>query len=53
MILVMENGFCKEFDIPYKLLQKSSGAFKDLLNNLDTVDKQLLTEIAKKKYNTI
>lgn len=53
MILVMEHGYAKEFDIPYKLLQQPHGMFRELVNNLDPVDKQNLTEIAKRKYDEI
>lgn len=49
-ILVMENGSAQEFDIPYKLLQNSNGFLKNLVENLDAVDKQNLIEIAKKTY---
>lgn len=50
VLLVMENGEAKEYDVPYKLLQQSNGIFRDLFNNLDTADKQKLSEIAKLKY---
>jgi ATP-binding cassette, subfamily C (CFTR/MRP), member 4 len=53
MILVMENGYATEYDIPYKLLQQPFGIFRDLVNNLDTTDKQNLMEIAKRKYDEI
>lgn len=52
-VLVMENGYAKEFDVPYKLLQQPFGLFRDLVNNLGQVEKQNLTEIAKKKYDEI
>jgi len=53
MILVMENGYAKEYDIPYKLLQQPDGFLRNLVNNLDTTEKQQLTEVAKKKYEEI
>jgi ATP-binding cassette, subfamily C (CFTR/MRP), member 4 len=53
MILVMENGYATEYDIPYKLLQQPFGIFRDLVNNLDMADKQNLMEIAKRKYDEI
>jgi ABC-type multidrug transport system fused ATPase/permease subunit len=53
MILVMENGYAKEYDIPYKLLQQPFGIFRDLVHNLDGTDRENLTEIAKRKYDEI
>ena len=52
-VLVMENGYAKEYDIPYKLLQQPFGFFRDLVNNLGQAEKHNLTEIAKKKYEEI
>lgn len=49
-ILVMENGFAKEYDIPYRLLQQPNGIFQNLVNSLDQDEKQKLIEIAKSKY---
>lgn len=51
MVLVMENGYAKEYDAPYKLLQKSSGLFRDLVNNLGQDEKEKLHKIAKLKYD--
>lgn len=53
MVLVMENGYTKEYDIPYKLLQQPFGIFRDLVSNLGHAEKKNLTEIAKKKYEEI
>ena len=53
MVLVMENGYAKEYDVPYKLLQQPFGIFRDLVNNLGQVEKHNLTEIAKQKYDEI
>lgn len=53
MVLVMENGYAKEYDVPYKLLQNSSGIFRDLVNNLGHDEKEKLFEIAKLKYEEI
>lgn len=53
MVLVMENGYAKEYDIPYKLLQQPFGIFRDLVGNLGQIEKQNLTQIAKKKYDEI
>lgn len=53
MALVMENGYAKEYDIPYKLLQQPFGIFRDLVDNLGHVEKQNLTQIAKRKYDEI
>lgn len=53
MVLVMENGYAKEYDIPYKLLQQPFGLFRDLVGNLGQEEKQNLTQIAKKKYDEI
>lgn len=50
MVLVMENGYAKEYDVPYKLLQNSSGIFRDLVNNLGHDEKEKLHGIAKLKY---
>lgn len=50
MVLVMENGYAKEYDIPYKLLQQSSGLFRDLVNNLGQDEREKLHKIAKLKY---
>lgn len=52
-VLVMENGYAKEYDIPYKLLQQPAGHFKDLVNNLGSEEKKNLMEIAKTKYEEI
>lgn len=52
-ILVMENGYAKEYDIPYRLLQQPNGIFRELVNNLDMTEKQKLTEIAKSKYEDL
>lgn len=52
-VLVMENGYAKEYDIPYKLLQQPFGFFRDLVNNLGQDEKHSLREIAKKKYDEI
>lgn len=52
-VLVMENGYAKEYDVPYKLLQQPFGFFRDLVNNLGRDEKQNLTKIAKKKYDEI
>lgn len=53
MALVMENGYAKEYDVPYKLLQQPFGIFRDLVNNLGPEEKHNLTEIAKQKYDEI
>lgn len=53
MVLVMENGYAKEYDIPYKLLQQPFGIFRDLVGNLGQEEKQNLTQVAKKKYDEI
>lgn len=53
MVLVMENGYAKEYDIPYKLLQQPFGIFRDLVNNLGQTEKENLTEVAKEKYQEI
>lgn len=53
MVLVMENGYAKEYDVPYKLLQQPFGIFRDLVNNLGQTEKHNLTEIAKAKYEEI
>lgn len=53
MALVMENGYAREYDIPYKLLQQPFGIFRELVSNLGQVEKQNLTEIAKRKYDEI
>lgn len=53
MVLVMENGYAKEYDVPYKLLQQSSGLFRDLVNNLGHDEREKLQKIAKLKYEEI
>lgn len=52
-ILVMENGFAREYDVPYRLLQQPNGVFRQLVNNLDSAEKQQLSEIARSKYEEI
>lgn len=53
LVLVMENGYAKEFDVPYKLLQQPFGIFRDLVKNLGQHESQNLLEIAKRKYEEI
>ncbi|CRK99302.1 CLUMA_CG012571, isoform A [Clunio marinus] len=53
MVLVMENGYAKEYDVPYKLLQQPFGIFRGLVNNLGQAERHNLTEIAKLKYDEI
>jgi ATP-binding cassette, subfamily C (CFTR/MRP), member 4 len=52
-VLVMENGYAKEYDVPYKLLLQPFGIFRDLVNNLGEDEKHNLTNIAKAKYEEI
>lgn len=53
MVLVMEHGCAKEYDVPHKLLQNPSGIFRDLVNNLGSDEKKKLHEMAKLKYEEI
>jgi len=53
MVLVMEGGYAKEYDVPYKLLQQPQGLFRDLVHNLGSVESQNLTEIARRKYDEL
>lgn len=50
-ILVMENGFAREFDIPYKLLQKPTGLLKEMVEA--TGDSEELKKIAADNYERI
>lgn len=53
MVLVMEHGCAKEYDVPHKLLQDPSGIFRDLVNNLGSDEKEKLHKMAKLKYEEI
>ncbi|CAO1377283.1 unnamed protein product, partial [Diamesa hyperborea] len=44
-IMVMDNGFLKEYDIPYKLIQQPFGLFKDII--AATGESENLIKIAK------
>lgn len=50
-IMVMDNGFLKEYDIPYKLIQQPFGLFKDIITA--TGESENLIKIAKTKYEEI
>lgn len=52
-ILVMDNGYAVEYDIPYRLLNQPNGVLRDLVENLDSADKQKLLDIAKSKHEEI
>ncbi|CRK89767.1 CLUMA_CG003444, isoform A [Clunio marinus] len=53
MVLVMDNGYAKEYGVPYKLLQQPSGYFRSLINNFDPMERSNLIEVAKLKYDEI
>lgn len=52
-VLVMEGGYAKEFDIPYKLLQKPNGLFADMVNATGEDEAEQLRKIAADSYEII
>lgn len=52
-VLVMDAGFAKEYDIPFKLLQSPDGIFKNMVLATGIQESENLFKIAKEKFEQL
>jgi ATP-binding cassette subfamily C (CFTR/MRP) protein 4 len=52
-VLVMDAGYAKEYDIPFKLLQNPDGTFRNMVLATGIQESENLFAIAKNKYEQL
>lgn len=52
-ILVMDDGFAKEYDIPHKLLQNSEGILRNMVDATGPQESESLKRIAEETFKNM